>query len=126
MNEEMTQTLSLKAAYAFGAAHGLEREVSEIREMVIEWDSSYTSSLRRGYVVALFEKHGLFEAFKKECWSFGNTPTGETNRRRYLRIKGDYEAFLAGHGPRTCRRRRRRGIICHCAEFGVRSRSPPP
>jgi hypothetical protein len=49
MNEEMTQTLSWKAAYAFGAAHGLEREVSEIREMVIEWDSSYASSLRRGY-----------------------------------------------------------------------------
>ena len=33
MNEEQTQTLSLRAAYAFGAAHGLEREVSEIRDM---------------------------------------------------------------------------------------------
>jgi hypothetical protein len=97
MIEEQTQTLSLKAAYAFGTAHGLEPEVTDIREMVIEWDSSYTSSLRRGYIVALFEKHGLFEAFKKEHWSFGNTPVGETNRRRYLRIKAQYEAFLAGH-----------------------------
>jgi hypothetical protein len=48
MKEEQTQTLSLKAAYAFGATHGLEGEVTEIREMVIEWDSGYTSSLRRG------------------------------------------------------------------------------
>ena len=99
MLEQPTQTLSLKAAYAFGAQHGLEREVTDIREMVIEWDSSYTSSLRRGYIIALFEQHGLFEAFKKQYWPFGNTPTGETKRRRYLRIKADYEAFLAGRGP---------------------------
>ena len=67
--------------------------------MVIEWDSSYTSSLRRGYIVALFEQHGLFDDFKKEYWPFGNTPTGEKKRLRYLRIKGDYEAFVAGRGP---------------------------
>src|SRR5271157_452366 len=99
MNEEQTQTLSLRAAYAFGAAHGLAREVNDIREMVIEWDSSYTSSLRRGYIVALFEKHGVFEAFKKEHWSFGNTPAGAQRRLRYLRIKTQYEEFLAGRGP---------------------------
>ena len=98
MNEEQTQTLSLKAAYAFGATHGLEREVSEIREMVIEWDSSYTSSLRRGYIVALFERHRLFDEFKKEHWSFGNSLAGERKRLRYLRIKGQYEEFLAGRG----------------------------
>lgn len=96
MNEEQTPTLSLKAAYAFGAAHGLEREMADVREMVIEWDSSYTSTLRRGYVVALLEGHGLFDTFKKEHWQFGNTPTGETNRRRYLQIKARYEAFLVG------------------------------
>jgi len=101
MNEEQTDTLSLKAAYAFGTAHGLEREVNDIREMVIEWDSSYTSSLRRGYIVALFEKQGIFDAFKKEHWSFGNTSSGEKRRLRYLRIKAQYEAFLAGRGPET-------------------------
>jgi hypothetical protein len=99
MNEEQTRTLSLRAAYAFGASHGLEHEVNEIRDMVIEWDSSYTSSLRRGYIVALFEKHGIFEEFKTTYWAFGNTPTGETQRRRYLRIKTQYEEFLAGRGP---------------------------
>lgn len=98
MTDEQTQTLSMKAAYEFGAAHGLEREVREIRDMVIEWDLSYTSSLRRGYIVELFESKGLFEEFKKEHWSFGNTPAGERKRSWYLRLKARYEAFLSGRG----------------------------
>ena len=67
--------------------------------MVIKWDSSYTSSLRRGYIVALFEEHGIFDTFKKKHWQFGNTASSEKRRLRYLRIKAQYEAFLAGHGP---------------------------
>jgi hypothetical protein len=98
MDDEPKQTLSLKAAYAFGARRGLEREVTDIRDMVIEWDSSYTSSLRRGYVIELFERHGLFHDFKKQHWPTGDTQTGEILRRRFLRIKSDYEAFLAGQG----------------------------
>ncbi len=99
MSEEQTTALSLKAAYAFGTGHGLEQEVNEIRDMVIEWDSSYTSSLRRGYIVELFEKHGIFQEFKAQHWAHGNTAVGETKRRRYLRIKRQYEDFLAGRGP---------------------------
>ena len=99
MNNEQTQTLSLKAAYSFGASRGLDPEVNEIRNMVIEWDSSYTSSLRRGYIVSLFEKRGIFENFKAAHWAYGNTPAGETRRRRYLQIKTQYEEFLAGHTP---------------------------
>ncbi len=99
MTEDQTTALSLKAAYAFGAAHGLEHEVNEIRDMVIEWDSSYTSSLRRGYIVELFDKQGIFEEFKAAHWGHGNTPAGDTKRRRYLRIKKQYEDFLAGRGP---------------------------
>src|SRR5437016_696806 len=98
MSEEQTKTLSLKAAYAFGAGHGLEREVNEVCDMVIEWDS-HTSSLRPGYIIDLFEKHGIFDEFKTQHWTLGNTPTGETERRRYLRIKTQYEEFLAGRGP---------------------------
>lgn len=99
MSEEQTQAMPLRAAYAFGAVNGVGREVEEIRQMTIAWDVSYTSSLRRGYIVALFEKHDLFERFKQERWSFGNTPGGETRRRRYLRIKAQYEEFLAGGLP---------------------------
>ena len=94
--DAQTKTLSLKEAYVFGAEHGLEREISEIRNMEIEWDKSYDSSLRRGYIVELFEKNGIFEEFKANCWANGNTHGGEVKRRRYLRIKKQYEDFLAG------------------------------
>jgi hypothetical protein len=80
VDENQTKTLSLKAAYAFGEQRGLQQEMDEIRNMVIEWDLSYTSSLRRGYVVELFEKRGLLEEFKTTCWPYGNTPGGEAKK----------------------------------------------
>jgi hypothetical protein len=60
---------------------------------------SYTSSLRRGYIVELFERHGVFDTFKNQYWPIGNSRTGEASRRRYLRIKAQYQAFLDGRGP---------------------------
>jgi hypothetical protein len=90
------RSLPLTAAYTFGTVHGLEAEVSAIRNMVIEWDRSYTSSLRKGYIVELFEKHGIYEAFKNEHWPAGNSRSGLTKRKRFLRIKKQYEDFLAG------------------------------
>jgi len=103
MSEEQTTALSLRAAYAFGAIHGLEKEMAEIRDMTIEseWDSRYTSTLRRGYVVELFERRHIFDTFKAEHWAHGNTSAGEAKRRRYLRIKQLYEDFLAGRVPET-------------------------
>ncbi len=98
MNEEQMPTLSLRLAYAFGAAHKLEREINEIRGMEIEWDRPYTSSLRRGFIVELFEKNGLFEEFKAKCWPYGNTKEGEAKRRRSVRIKQQYDEFLSGRG----------------------------
>ena len=97
MAEDQTQALSLKAAYDFGKTHGLEREIGDIRDMVIEWDLSYTSSLRRGYIVELFQRRNIFEEFKREHWTFGNTPAGDRKRNWYLRIKARYEAFLSGN-----------------------------
>lgn len=61
--------LPLKLAYTFGASKGFEKEISEIRSLVIEWDSSYDSSLRRGYIIELYERNGIFEEFKS---LFGN------------------------------------------------------
>src|ERR1044071_5119837 len=99
MNGNLKETLSLKAAYEYGASHGLQRDVNEIRDMVIEWDLSYTSTLRRGYIIDLFEKRGLLEQFNRERWPFGNTPAGERKCQRYLRIKQKYEDFLSGRSP---------------------------
>jgi hypothetical protein len=80
-------------------AHGLAQEVAEIRDMVIEWDSSYTTSLGRGYIVDLFEKHGLLDEFKAALWASGNTPAGDAKLRRYRKIKQQYDDFLARRGP---------------------------
>lgn len=96
MEDGNKSTLSLKAAYSFGVARSLEKEIAEIRDMIIEWDLSYTSSLRRGYIVDLFEKKGVFEEFKTSYWTYGDTPDGDRKRRRYLKIKKQYEDFLFG------------------------------
>jgi len=98
MQGDETRALPLRAAYTFGEEKGLQQQISEIRDMVIEWDSSYTSSLRRGYIVELFEKKGIFDEFKARYWSFGNSPAGEKKYRFYLRVKKQYEAFLQGRG----------------------------
>lgn len=89
----MSGTLPLRLAYEFGIANGLSSEISAIRNMVIEWDT-YTSSLRRGYIVELFESNGLLERFVNERWPGGQQPAAITKRSRYLRIKRDYEEFL--------------------------------
>jgi hypothetical protein len=99
MGDEQRLRFSIRPAYAFGKAHGLEKEVSDIRDMDIEWDSSYTTSLRKGYIVELFEKRGILDEFKSKHWELGNTPEGEKERQRVLRIKERYEAFLAGAAP---------------------------
>ena len=96
MSEEQTNTLSLKAAYTFGTEKGLKNEIDDIKDMVIEWDKPYTSSLKRGFIVDLFEKHDIFEEFKARYWSVGNTPEGQTFRRRFLRIKEQYNEWLKG------------------------------
>ena len=95
------RVLPLNDAYPFGIEHGLESEISAIRGMEIEWDSSYTSSLRRGYIVDLFQKHGLLDEFKERFWAEGNTPSGETMVRRYSRIKSQYEDFLSGNADES-------------------------
>lgn len=63
------------------------------------WSSSgifHISSLRRGYIIELFERNGVFEEFKAAYWPYGNAPGGESKRRRSLRIKQQHEDFLAG------------------------------
>src|SRR5262245_7532090 len=92
------RALPLMSAYPFAVEEGLEQEASTIREMEIEWDRPYTSSLRRGFVVELFIKKGVFDRFKEKHWSSGNSDWGRRETQRYLRIKGWYDAFLAQGG----------------------------
>jgi len=90
------KALPLNSAYPFGIEHGLEKEMDEIRNMEIEWDLSYTSTLRRGYIVQLFRDKGLFSRFTEQHWPVGRTPWGERKVQSYLRVKSRYDDFLAG------------------------------
>ena len=96
--DEERKTLPLKEAYRFRAEHALERDMAGIKDMEIEWDLSYTSSLRRGFVIDLFTKKQLFDAFKTQYWPAGNTPWGRRKSEFWLRLKGRYEDFLDGRG----------------------------
>ncbi|MBN2208029.1 MAG: DUF91 domain-containing protein [Candidatus Coatesbacteria bacterium] len=94
--DEEKRMFPLKEAYRFGAEKGIERELAEIRDMEIEWDLSYTSSLRRGYVVDLFTRKQLFDVFKEQYWPAGKSSWGQRKSEFWLRLKARYEDFLAG------------------------------
>lgn len=98
MNTETT-VLPLKSAYDFGAEHGLQTQVDEIRDMEIGWNLSYTSTVRRGYIVELFTKHGLLDEFKAKHWALGDSPRGLRECDKYLRIKQRFVEFLEGQAP---------------------------
>ena len=95
MNSDKMTALPLMSAYPFGTAHGLEMEVDKIRNLEIEWERKTTSSVRRGYIIDLFENNGIWEEFKAKHWTYGDTPKGETLRRWYLRLKQEYDDYLA-------------------------------
>lgn len=94
MNAEPRPTLPVLEAYKFGTEHGLGEETDKIRTMEIEWESSYTTTVRRGYIVELFSRRGLFEEFKKRYWPTGDTPWGISKTRFFLKIRQKYEDFL--------------------------------
>lgn len=98
---EQRKALPLRSAYPFGEANGLASEIAAIRDKEIEWELSFTSSLRRGYVVALFQQHGLLDKFIAEHWPFGATAQGESKRRWYLSVKARYDEFLANRSLDT-------------------------
>ena len=100
--------LPLSLAYIFGKSNGLETEINDIQELVIERDSPFDSRLGRKYlrcgsIIELFEQHNIFEEFMDQHWPGGNTSGGKTNQRRYLSNKKKYEDFLAGSMPKPLR-----------------------
>lgn len=56
--------------------------------MDIAWDRPYTSSVRRGFVIDLFQRHGILSAFKEAHWRHGLSKGGEAEERRCLENKG--------------------------------------
>ena len=95
MAEDSRTVLPLKDAYKFGSENGLSNEMEKIRTMEIEWDLSYTSTLRRGYVIDLLIKHNIFEKFRDEIWPEGNSAWGQSKTKFWLGVRQRYEQFLA-------------------------------
>lgn len=81
--------LPLKKAYGFAAANGIENEAQKIKQSDIRW-KSYTSSIRRAFIIDLFRKRGLFDKFKNAHWRVGSAEQ-EKATERYRKIKDGYE-----------------------------------
>jgi hypothetical protein len=86
----------LRDAYVFADQHGLSAEGAAIRDMEIEWDRPYTSTVRRGRFIELFENRGVLIQFINEAWPLGASSVGEAEKRRCLKISREYYEFLAG------------------------------
>ena len=71
MPTERRKTLPLREAYVFLSEKGFSDDVAEIRDMEIEWDRSYTSTLRRGYIVRVLQQHDLLNEFIRIYWTDG-------------------------------------------------------
>lgn len=99
MTQEEQKTLSLREAYAFAINKGLSEKISEIRDMEIEWDKSYTSSVRRGFIIRLFQENNILSEFIEKFWIVGKSSWGELKIQRFLRLAEDYENYLSGNSP---------------------------
>jgi hypothetical protein len=81
----------LEEAYSFAKEHGLADEVERIREMPTKF-KSYNSTVRRGYVINLFERNGLLCDFFDQVWPRGRTLAGAKEIERCRSVKRDFEA----------------------------------
>lgn len=85
MARDSTQHLPLVPAYEFGRIHGLEEEIRGIKTTSLRWKSK-TSSVRRGYIIVLFQSRGIFDEFVRKHWSYYKTKEGQSKYRGYLRL----------------------------------------
>jgi hypothetical protein len=88
---EESETFPLKLAYKFLTENNLENEANAIRQSQDRY-KSYSSTLRRGKIIALLRKNSLLDSFMNESWAFGKTDRGQRKIARYQRV---YDAFLS-------------------------------
>lgn len=96
MPEGQTKALSLIAGYGFAGERGLADEAARIRNMAIDGFTNRQSSVRRGYMVKLFEEHGVFGEFMEKHWPYGKTPAGKSKYRRYCELREQHQRQQAG------------------------------
>jgi len=93
---EKIKSIPLREAYAFANGKGLSEEVADIRSMEIEWDRSYTSSVRKGLIIRLLKDNNLLDEFIENYWPTGTTLIGEKRIRKVLNISAEYEGYISG------------------------------
>jgi hypothetical protein len=68
------EVLSLRPAYDFATEHGLRVEAGSIRRLDLRAiPKQDRERVRKGYMTALFEEHGLLDQFIHEHWPDGST-----------------------------------------------------
>ncbi len=88
------QDLPLESAYPFAEERGLGEEVADIRAAT----RGQRSRVRRGLIVELLDRNGLFQEFKDAYWPNGNTPNGQRRVLTYLRRLQAYREEVGDYG----------------------------
>ena len=98
------KSIPLIDAYAFGNAKKLTSEINKIKNMEITtWDKPYTSTVRRGYILNLFNEKGILPEFIKKYWPDGDgaTKPGLLKQNFYTKVVKDYENYIENIKPDT-------------------------
>lgn len=91
------KSLPENVALEFASLHGLQDKVKEIKNIQIDATSTTNKRMvRKGYIVDLFERQNLLNAFIDQHWPFGKTPEGEKKLRYYLTRKKQNDDYLSG------------------------------
>lgn len=96
---ENIKNIPLREAYLFAIGKGFSKEVADIKSMEIEWNRSYSSAVRKGFIIRLLKDKSLLDEFIENHWLTGKTQVGEKKIRRVLNIATEYESYLAGETP---------------------------
>jgi hypothetical protein len=96
MQSGTNRDVSLRDAYKYAEHKDLSHDVAAIKEMEIEWDRSYTTTVRKGRALELLEINELLPAFISEKWPDGRTSYGEWRTKFCIKIWHEYRAFLNG------------------------------
>src|SRR5262245_49227066 len=96
MKAQKVKGLPLSVAYQFAIDHGLQADVKNIRTMAINPQKNPTV-VRKGYMVALLDQHGLLHTFMENHWPEGKSDWGTTKRKWYLKLKSENEGGTEGN-----------------------------
>lgn len=99
MSQDIKKKISLRDAYEFAEQKGFSEEVKEIKKMDVRWNKNYTSTVRRGFIVRLFQNKKILNEFIDTYWPDGKSSFGESHIRFVLRLADEFENYAADNIP---------------------------